>query len=58
MISDQICKKLGVRKIGAHAEWERHGRGVGLKRNQQLLDEHNDIVCCELSYEPSFAKIG
>ena len=43
MICDQVCGKLGVRRIAVHAEWRRFGRGAGFIRNQQMLDDHNDI---------------
>lgn len=42
-ICDQVCREVGVRRLIVNAEWRRYGRQAGYLRNQQMLDEHNDV---------------
>jgi len=53
IISGMIAKDLGMEVLCFPAEWEKHGRSAGPKRNRRMLEEgvpslvlafHNDVA--------------
>jgi len=45
LLSSKWCRARGGNPIECRPEWEVYGRGAGIRRNQQMLDDHNiDIV--------------
>lgn len=42
-LAEQWAKSNGVECIVVKADWVKHGKAAGPKRNQQMLDEHD--VC-------------
>jgi hypothetical protein len=41
MIADSVAKKLGLNIKCFPAEWNKHGKSAGPKRNQKMIDETN-----------------
>lgn len=57
--ADRMCghvaRRLNYDVVPVPAQWERYGRAAGVKRNQQMLDEHPDIERV-LAFHPDLAQ--
>jgi 1-aminocyclopropane-1-carboxylate deaminase/D-cysteine desulfhydrase-like pyridoxal-dependent ACC family enzyme len=42
--AEEAAKRRGLRTIIYHADWETHGKAAGYLRNQDIVDEADEIV--------------